>query len=157
MLTTSYQNKDNVMTMAWHTMLEFTPPLIGCVISNRNFSFKQLVRSKECVIAIPSVELAGTAVKVGNVTGKNLDKFTKYRLTRIPASKVKAPLIAECFANLECRIHDSVLVGKYNFFILEAVAAWLDAGRKNPKTVHHRGEGEFTVSGETIKFPWHLK
>ncbi|MDD4319828.1 MAG: flavin reductase family protein [Candidatus Peribacteraceae bacterium] len=151
MVSTARGGKQNVMTMAWHTPLEFDPPLIGCVVSENNFSFKALKATKECVIAIPTVSIAETVVRVGNVSGEKTDKFKKFGLTPLPASKVSAPLIGECFANLECKIVDTTLVKKYNFFVLEVVKAWIDPAQKNPRTIHHRGGGMFTVDGETIR------
>ncbi|MGO9722035.1 MAG: flavin reductase, partial [Methylocella sp.] len=60
------------------------------------------------------------------------------------------PLIADCFANLECKVTDTRLVNKYNLFILEVLKAWIDPAQKNPRTIHHRGYGTFVVDGETI-------
>ncbi|MFA6320283.1 MAG: flavin reductase family protein [Candidatus Omnitrophota bacterium] len=151
MVTTSRDGRPNVMTMSWHTMMEFTPPLIGCVISDRNYTFDALKATKECVIAIPSVKLAGKVVQVGSVSGRNTDKFKTIGLTPKPAFIVKAPIIAECFANIECRVVDTSLVNKYNFFIMEAVKASIDHAQKNPKTLHHHGKGTFVSDGVKIR------
>jgi flavin reductase (DIM6/NTAB) family NADH-FMN oxidoreductase RutF len=64
---------------------------------------------------------------------------------------VAAPLIAECYANLECRVVDRRLVRDYCFFVLEVVKAWVDRTRRAPRTLHHRGRGLFMVAGETIR------
>ena len=58
--------------------------------------------------------------------------------------------MAECFANLECKVIDSRLVNRYDLFILEVVKAWADPKQKNAKTIHHHGYGSFVVDGETI-------
>ena len=141
----------NIMAQSWHTMMEFEPPLVGCVISGRNYSFDILRKTRECVINIPTLELADAVVKCGNSSGEKIDKFAASGFTPVPAAMVKAPLIAECYANLECRIYDSRMVNKYNFFVLEVVKAWIDPKVKNPRTLHHRGMGAFMVAGETIK------
>ena len=157
MVSTVRKGKPNIMTMSWHTMMEFEPPLVGCVISNRNYTFDILRATKECVINIPTVELAKKVVKVGNSTGSEVDKFAKFALTPTEAECVKAPLIAECYANLECRVADSRLVVKYNFFVLEVLKAWIDPSHKDPRTLHHRGKGAFMIAGETIKLPSRMK
>ncbi|MGA7749386.1 MAG: flavin reductase family protein [Gallionella sp.] len=157
LVTTAHKGKANIMTQSWHTMMEFEPPLVGCVISGRNHSFDALVATKQCVISIPTVELAKQMVGIGNCSGKKVDKFKKFKLTPLPASQVSAPLIAECYANLECRVADSRLVNKYNFFVLEVIKAWLDPAMKNPRTMHHQGNGVFMVGGETIKLPSRMK
>jgi flavin reductase (DIM6/NTAB) family NADH-FMN oxidoreductase RutF len=157
MVTTTRKGKSNIMTMSWHTMMEFEPPTVGCVISNGNYSFEILKSTKECVINIPTLELAEKAVARGNTSGRRVDKFKALGLTPEPASIVAAPLIAECYANLECRVMDARLVAKYNFFMLEVLKAWIDPAIKNPLTIHHRGRGAFMVAGETIKLPSKMK
>ncbi|MBS1119883.1 MAG: flavin reductase domain protein FMN-binding [Deltaproteobacteria bacterium] len=153
LLTTAHKGRVNVMTMSWQTMLDFEPPKVACVVSNANFSFAALRATKECVIAVPERKLAAQVVNVGNSSGRSVDKFDEFGLTRVPAVRVAAPLIAECFANLECKVIDTRLVNAYNLFILEVVAAWIDPACKQPKTLHHHGLGRFVVDGETIRLP----
>jgi flavin reductase (DIM6/NTAB) family NADH-FMN oxidoreductase RutF len=151
LVTTAHKGKANIMTMSWHTMMEFEPPLIGCVISGRNASFDVLKATRECVINIPTLELAKQVVGIGNCSGQAIDKFARFGLTPVAASQMRAPLIDECYASLECRLADARLVNRYNFFILEVVEAWVDRSVKKPQTLHHRGNGEFVVAGETIR------
>ena len=153
LLTTARKGRSNVMTMSWHMMVEFEPPLVACVVSNANHSFAALRATGECVIAIPAAKLAAKVVKVGNTSGRDGDKFTACRLTPVAAERVAAPLVAECFANLECRVADTRMVRRYNLFILEVLKAWIDPAQKKPKTLHHHGYGTFVVDGETIKMP----
>ena len=151
LLTTARKNRPNVMTMSWHMMVEFEPPLIACVVSSANYSFAALHAARECVIAIPPADIAEKVVAVGNCSGRDADKFAAFALTPLPAERVKAPLIAECFVNLECKFADTRLTNKYNLVVLEVVKAWTDPKRKGAKTIHHHGYGSFVVDGETIK------
>lgn len=151
LLSTAHRGERDVMTQSWHVMLEFEPPLIGCVISDRNRSFALLKASRECVINIPGVELGEAVARCGNRSGRQLDKFAACRLTPRPAREVGAPLIDECFANLECRVVDTRLVPSYGFFVLQVLRAWVDPAVKDPRTLHHRGRGRFMVAGETIR------
>ncbi len=151
LVTTTHKGKANIMTLSWHTMMEFEPPQLGCVISGRNASFNMLRKSRECVINIPTQELAKQVVGIGNSSGRTIDKFSRFGLMAVDAARVGAPLIAECYASLECRVADTRLVNRYNFFILEVVQAWVDRTVKKPQTLHHRGNGEFVVAGETIR------
>jgi flavin reductase (DIM6/NTAB) family NADH-FMN oxidoreductase RutF len=153
LLATSAEGRTNVMTMSWHMMIEFEPPLVGCVVSNRDFSFRALKATKACTINIPTVDLAAAVVGCGNTTGREIDKFAAFGLTAKPASCVPAPLIAECYASLECRVVDTRLVTKYNLFILEVVKAWVVRSRTRPKTLHHMGRGTFMVAGRTVALP----
>jgi flavin reductase (DIM6/NTAB) family NADH-FMN oxidoreductase RutF len=151
LLTTAHNGRANIMTMSWHTMVDFEPPLIACVVSEGDYSFAALRATGECVIAVPALELAPKVVKVGNSSGRDIDKFAAFGLTPVPAMRVAAPLVAECFANLECKVIDTRLVNKYDLFILEVLKAWVDPKQKNAKTIHHHGFGAFVVDGETIK------
>ena len=157
LLTTIGRRGPNVMTQSWHTMLDFEPPLLAAVVSNRNFSFNALRRTRECVLNIPSVEIAAKVVAVGNCSGRDVDKFAAVGLTPLPASRVRAPLVAECFANLECRVVDTRAVNRYCLFVLEVVKAWIDPAQMRPRTIHHLGEGAFMVAGRTIKLPSKMK
>jgi flavin reductase (DIM6/NTAB) family NADH-FMN oxidoreductase RutF len=157
LVTTARGGRSNVMAMSWHTMMEFEPPLVGCVISNRNYTFGILETTRECVINIPTAELAPKVVRCGNTSGRRIDKFARFGLTPVPASRVAAPLVDECYANFECRIADARLAGRYNFFILAVVKAWVDPSRKDPRTIHHRGRGTFMVAGKTIQLLSRMK
>jgi flavin reductase (DIM6/NTAB) family NADH-FMN oxidoreductase RutF len=81
LVTTLRNGRPNIMTMSWHTMIDFEPPIIGCVISDRNYSFQTLITTKECVINIPTAELAKQVVGCGNCSGQTVDKFHTFRLT----------------------------------------------------------------------------
>jgi flavin reductase (DIM6/NTAB) family NADH-FMN oxidoreductase RutF len=157
LITTASKGRANVMTMSWHMMIDFEPPIIGCVISNRNYTFEILKATRECVINIPTVDLAEKVVGCGNTSGQKVDKFKVFELTQAPASCVEAPLIDECYANLECKVVDGKMIAKYNLFILEVVKAWNNPAIKDPQTIHHRGRGFFMVAGDTIKLPSKMK
>jgi flavin reductase (DIM6/NTAB) family NADH-FMN oxidoreductase RutF len=151
LLTTAHRGRANVMTMSWHMMVEFEPPLVACVVSGADHSFAALRATKQCVIAIPAAKLAPKVVGIGNCSGRDVDKFERFGLTAAPAARVAPPLVAECFANLECEVIDTGLVNRYNLFVLEVVEAWTDPAQKKPKTIHHHGYGKFVVDGKTIK------
>ncbi len=153
LLTTAAGGRPNVMPMSWHTMLEFEPPLVGCVVSAANHSFAALRDTKECVLNIPSVELARAVVRCGNTTGARVDKLRAFGLTPAPASRVRPPLLDECWASLECRVADASLVPRYGLFVLEVVKAWIAPGRTRPRTIHHLGHGRFMVAGRTLRLP----
>jgi len=157
LVTTMDKGKANIMTMSWHMMMEFEPPMIGCIISDNNYSFKAIKKNKECVINIPTATLAKKVVAVGNSHGNNTDKFKQFKLTEKAATKVKVPLIEECYASLECRVIDTSMTRKYCLFVLEVVQAWVDTSIKNPKTIHHRGYGKFMVAGKTIQLKSKMK
>ena len=150
LVSSHWQGKHNIMTLGWHTVLEFNPSLVGCMISCGNHSFSMIRKSRECVINLPTTALTDTVVRIGNTTGAKIDKFAIFGLTAAQAHSVEAPLIAECHASFECRLFDDALVNKYNFFIFEVVKAHAAARPKHPETLHYTGDGVFIVSGKTI-------
>ena len=121
--TADKEGRLNVMTLAWHTMLDFEPPLIGCVVSEQNYSFKALMKTKVCTINIPTRELGKAVAGCGNTSGRDTNKFLSFGLMPKPAGLVAAPLIDECFASLECKVVDTRMARRYNFFVLEVVKA----------------------------------
>jgi flavin reductase (DIM6/NTAB) family NADH-FMN oxidoreductase RutF len=131
-------------------VMEFTPSLVGCVIAESNHSFNMIRNSGECVINLPTTELIDTIIRIGNVSGAEIDKFVEFGLTPDDAQEVEAPLIRECHASFECRLHDSSLVDKYNFFIFEVVIAHVATSPEYPETLHYMGDGLFMVSGKII-------
>jgi len=157
LVSSQYKDETNIMTMGWHTVMEFSPSRIGCMITSANHSFEMIRKSKELVINIPTVDYIGEIIGIGNTTGGKTDKFKKFGLTPIASEVVKAPSIEECYANFECKVVDESMLDKYNFFILEVVNAKVAKYPKYPKTVHYRGEGVFMVSGKHISFPENFK
>jgi len=100
------------------------------------------------VIAIPTVDLLDKVVGVGTCTGADTDKFERFKLTPLPASQVKAPVIKECLANIECKVID--YHRKHGIFILQGVAAWVDATRKERRMLHAVGDGTFIADGRRL-------
>lgn len=156
LVSSSWQNQLNMMTMGWHMIMEFEPSLIGCYIWEKNHSFGMIKKSKECVFNIPTVDLAQTVVEIGNTSGREIDKFKHFQLTPVIGEKIQAPLIQECFANFECKLVDSSLVKKYSFFVFEVVKAHVAPSPRFPKTIHYRGDGLFMMSGPTTSQYRHL-
>lgn len=145
--------KPNLMTMGFHMVIQHEdPPLIGAIIGPWDHSYAALKKNKECVVAIPTVELAEKVVDIGNCSGdeSELDKFARFGLTPVKAGKVGAPLVKECMANLECVVEDTKLVSKYNMWVLKVVRGWINPDAKEGKTMHHWGDGTFTLDGEVI-------
>lgn len=141
----------DIMVMGWHTVMEFTPSLVGCVIASANHSFDLIRASGECVINLPTTRLLEAVLGIGSTSGADIDKFETFGLTPEDCAQVDAPAIAECHAQFECRLHDDSLVERYNFFIWEVVAARAQTVPRHPDTLHYKGDGTFMVSGKIIR------
>ena len=153
LVSSHYRGQSNIMTMGWHMILEFEPSLVGCYIWTENHSFDMVRKSRECVINIPTVDMARTVVDIGNCSGREIDKFAKFKLTPSFGDVVGAPSIRECFASFECRLVDSRLIRKYSLFVLEVIRARVATAPRYPRTIHYRGDGVFMISGtNTVRF-----
>ena len=147
LVTTHDGEKNNIMTISWTMVMDFTP-VFAITTGEWNHSFAALQKHRECVIAIPTVDLLDKVVGIGTCSGADTDKFAKFTLTPVPGKVVKAPLIKECLANIECKVVD--IIDRHNIVVLEAVAACIDSARKEQRTVHAVGDGTFIVDGRKI-------
>lgn len=148
--TRSADGRANLMTMGFHMMMQHDPPLVGAVIGPWDHSHRALSETGECVLAVPTVDLAETVVDIGNCSGDALDKFTHFGLTGAPAQTVDAPLVRECWANLECRVADDGWARRYDLWVLEVQGIWIDTAREETRLIHHQGDGRFSVDGDTL-------
>jgi flavin reductase (DIM6/NTAB) family NADH-FMN oxidoreductase RutF len=147
LVTTHDGRRNNVMTISWTMVVDFTP-VFAITTGEWNHSFAALRKHRECVIAVPTVDLLDEVVGIGTCSGADTDKFARFRLTPVRGKVVKAPLIKECLANIECRVID--IVKKHDIVVLEGLAAYIDAARKERRTVHAVGDGTFVVDGRRL-------
>ncbi|CAG4885232.1 Flavin reductase [Georgfuchsia toluolica] len=147
LVTTHDGKRGNIMTISWTMVMDFTP-VFAITTGEWNYSFAALRKHRECVIAIPTVDLLDKVVGIGTCSGADTDKFARFKLTPLPARLVRPSLIKECLANIECKVID--IVTKHNIVVLQAVAAYIDSARKEQRTVHAVGDGTFIVDGRKI-------
>jgi len=107
LVTTSDGGRQNIMTLSWTMVTDFSPRFAFST-GSWNYSYKALKKTGECVIAVPAVDLSKKTVQIGMCSGAEIDKFKKFKLTPLKAENVSAPLIKECYANIECRVVDHI-------------------------------------------------
>ena len=144
LVATNDGHKDNVMTLTWTMVLDFCA---GFAITTGpwNHSYAALKKTRECVIALPPIDMIDTAVGIGTCSGRDVDKFEKFGLTRLKARHVQAPLIQQCVANIECQVVE--IIERHSIIILQGVAAYFDNDRKEKRLIHAIGDGTFVVDG----------
>lgn len=147
LVTTNDGEQNNIMTISWTMVVDFTP-VFAITTGPWNYSYAALRKSKECVISIPTVDMIDKVVGIGTCSGVDTDKFDKFKLTPMKAKNVKAPLIKECLANIECNVVD--IVKKHSIIVLEGVAAYTADTRKEQRTIHAVGDGTFIVDGRRL-------
>ncbi|MEU4513858.1 flavin reductase family protein [Nonomuraea wenchangensis] len=149
MVSTFDGERANLMTNGFNMPIAHGA-LIGLILGPWDHSYDALRTTGECVIAIPSINLAEQVTDVGNTSGRDVDKWEKFGFTPTPAAVVRAPLVQECFANIECTVADDRLVDDYNLWILRGERAWFDAGKRGTGEFHHRGNGTFSGNAGTL-------
>jgi flavin reductase (DIM6/NTAB) family NADH-FMN oxidoreductase RutF len=147
LVTTHDGEKANIMTISWTMIMDFTP-VFAMTTGPWNYSFAALSQHRECVIAIPTVDLLDMVVGIGTCSGADTDKFARFGLTPVASKHVAPPLIRECLANIECKVSD--IIERHNIVVLEAVAAYIDPKREEKRTIHAVGDGTFIVDGDKL-------
>jgi flavin reductase (DIM6/NTAB) family NADH-FMN oxidoreductase RutF len=132
----------NFLTIAWAGVVCSTPPLVSVAIRPSRYSHDLIAREREFVVNVPDVTQLEPTDVAGVWSGREHDKFAELGLTPLPATRVGAPLIAECPVNLECVVRHQLALGSHDLFIGEVVAAHYDAevldtrGRPRPRELH---------------------
>jgi len=151
LISTHHLGKSNLMTLGFHMPLQHSdPPLVALTLGEWDHSYEALKETGECVLCVPGVDLGERVVDVGNCSGAEVDKWERFGFTQVPAEEVAAPLVGECLACVECRVHDASNVSRYSMWILEPVRAWVNGEREEKRTMHHKGDGRFVVDGEEL-------
>ncbi len=156
LVTCAEEGKPNVLTVAWSTPLSFDPPLVGVSIGKNRYSHGVISRSGEFAISIPPASLLEKVKRCGTLSGRNRDKFREVNLTPLPSRRLRAPVVKEGIAHLECRVVKKVEVGDHTLFVGEVVEAYADErvfdGEKfNPEAVeliYHLGGTHFLFLGK---------
>ncbi|MDD4168970.1 MAG: flavin reductase family protein [Desulfotomaculaceae bacterium] len=117
------ESSPNIVTIAWTGIMNSVPPVvyIGLRPEGRH-SYRLIKDSGEYVINIPTAGQAKLVDYCGTVSGSKVNKFKETGLTPVPASHVKAPLIAECPVNLECKVRQVFSLGSHDVFIADVLA-----------------------------------
>ena len=144
LVTTFDGEKNNIMTISWMMVVDFSPQF-AMTTGPWNHSYIALKKTRECVIAVPTADLLDKVVGVGTCSGADTDKFEKFKLTPVAGKHVRAPLIKECLANIECRVAD--FVRSHNIVVMKGLAAYLDRSREEKRTIHATGDGTFVADG----------
>ncbi|MEM3696414.1 MAG: flavin reductase family protein [Candidatus Bathyarchaeia archaeon] len=144
--------KPNIITLAWAMPTSINPPLVAISIAPRRYSHALIEETEEFVINIPTMEILRETLFCGRRSGRNLDKFKETGLTPAPARKVKPPIIKECIAHLECKLHSQFTTGDHTIFVGEIVEAYAEKevfkelyNLEKARMIFHLGGDEFAT------------
>lgn len=141
-MSTLHEGQGNVMALAWHTLLQESPTRIACILRRGSKSLKALQENEECVLNVPLDEQLEQVLLCGSHSGSMIDKMELCGWSVRDASRVAAPMVRECYAHIECQLHELELIGEFNLCVLEPVGLWIDRNREpeisKPVEVHSR-------------------
>lgn len=121
MVTSSYEGKDNVFTVAWTGVLNTQPPKTYISVRPQRYSYELIKNSGEFVINLTTKDMVRAADWCGTYTGRKVDKFQKLGLEKLQAQNVSSPILACSPVALECKVCDIVEMGTHHMFIADIV------------------------------------
>ena len=145
LVTTHDSGKDNVMTISWQMVMDFSPH-IAITTGSWNESYETILKTKECCLNIPGFDMVETAVEIGTVHGSECDKFTQFGLSRQKGEAVKAPLIPNCLAAIECKLEEHIEA--HGILVFKGVQLWENQERVDRRVIHANGDGTFFADGK---------
>ncbi len=155
MVSSAYQDKHSIITIAWHCPVSFQPPALGIAVGKNRFSAELITRSGEFIVNIPDWNLFDAMVYCGTRSGRDEDKFAGAKLTPKKAVKLlRAPKIRECIGAIECSVIDRIEIGDHIMFLGEVIYAeveeslWADGSWKpEAELIYHLGGNRFMRPG----------
>jgi flavin reductase (DIM6/NTAB) family NADH-FMN oxidoreductase RutF len=118
--------ESNIIAVSFCMPVSKQPPLLGCAIGKEAYSSELITKTKEFVVNVPLANLKREIYYCGTHSGYQVNKFKGAGLTALPARKLRAPIIDECVAYMECKVVKQVETGDKNLFIGEVIEAYAD-------------------------------
>ena len=145
--------KTNIITIDWLTVLSRNPPLVGVAVSPKRYTHKLITSSKEFIVNVPDISMVDETLACGTLSGKNVDKFKKLGLKKLPSKTLKTHIIKGCIAFVECKVIDFKKYGDHTFFVGSIQASYAKEGflKEFKPILHVKGNIFTTISGKTIK------
>mgnify|MGYP001067477619 CR=1 FL=1 len=144
--------RPNIITLAWAMPTSISPPLVAISIAPKRHSHTLVEETKEFVVNIPTMKILKETLFCGRRSGRNYDKFKETGLTPSPAKKVKPPIIKECVAHLECKLHSQFAAGDHTIFVGEIIEAYANKEAftnkydlEKAKMIFHLGGNDFAT------------
>ena len=122
----SRDGRPNVMTCAWNMPVSDEPPMIAIALGSESYTSQLIKESGEFTVNIPDERLIKAVWICGTMSGRSVDKFKLAGLTPRPAKKVKAPIVDECVAHLECKLSSQLEAGECIIFVGEVLEAYCE-------------------------------
>ena len=152
LITSGRYDNANIMPASWNTPVSFDPPLFAVAIAPERYTFKLVEEYGEFGLNFLPINETEKVYRTGYTSGREVDKFTEFSLTRVKAKRIKAPLIGEALTALECKVVNRIETGDHYLFIGKVVETWIDPEKvsgegkidlKSTSPVYHIGGKRF--------------
>lgn len=140
----------NLITVAMVHVFSIDPPMIGIGIAPERHSYSLLREMPEFTINVPSKEQLDYVLNCGKVSGKDIDKFSKFRLTREESKEISVPGVKEFPFIIECRLKKELETGDHHWFVGEVVNSKKSEDYDRGDSILYWG-GEFRKPGDVLK------
>ncbi|HLC96626.1 MAG TPA: flavin reductase family protein [Candidatus Nanoarchaeia archaeon] len=134
--------KDDIITVTWHTPVSKEPELYAISIGNTRFSKKLIDKSKCFAVNFIPFDLKEAAVVCGTKTGEHLDKFREANLTMEEADSIDCGRLKEAVGYIECEVINEINAGDHTIYIGKIVSSSL----KKDKERLLQGGADFTTT-----------
>ncbi len=118
--------KSNIITLSFCMPVSNTPPLIAISIGKKAYSRKLIEKYQEFIVNVPTDKLEKETYFCGYNSGKNIDKFKETKLTAHKSKNLRAPIIEECLAFMECKVTKTAKTGDKKTYIGEIIEAYAE-------------------------------
>ena len=147
-LVTAHNPKggDNVMAVGWTTTVSYKPRMFLVAIDDAAYTYELIRKTKQFVVAFPSVKMAKATLFVGTRHGHKMDKIRGAGLAVQKASRIKAPLLRDAVANFECKLVAITRPGDCPLIVGKVVAAHENKDR-TLKRLYYWAKKGFVLDG----------
>lgn len=160
-ITSAHGDKRNIMAAAWTMPLDFSPARVAVVIDKNTYTRELVDASGEFGLQFPMRKIARLTLEVGDVSGRDTDKFSHFDIKTFSGSTIAAPFIEDCIGWLECKVIKQG-AEEMDLIVGEVVAAYADPeqfidGRwhfsddPQKRSIHYMAGGEFYMTGESFR------
>ena len=121
MATCGDMENSNIITLAWAGTINSEPPMLSISIRKERYSHDIIQNSGVFGVNLVSKPLIKACDYCGVKSGRDVDKFKEFKLTKFKGETTGVPLIKESPASLECKVRQIIELGTHDLFIADIV------------------------------------
>ncbi len=120
------EGNDNIITIAWAGTINSDPAMVSISVRKSRYSHELLSKNGYFTINLVTRDLTYAMDYCGVRSGRDIDKFSEMKLTKIPGCEVNVPSISESPVNIECKVKQVLELGTHDMFIAEVLCVTVD-------------------------------